>query len=77
MYALLSGTSPFYWANEDEMACVVACQNVRFPGKRFAAVSERGMDLLRRMLEREPTRRIRAEAALRHAWFADLECRSE
>jgi serine/threonine protein kinase len=73
MYALLTGTSPFYWASEEEMACIVVHQSVVFPKKLFSEVSENGMDLLHKLLEKDPMNRISAEEALEHPWFSDTD----
>jgi hypothetical protein len=53
MYSLLTGTSPFYWASENEMGCVVTTQAVPFPTKLFANVSDTGLDLLKKLLEKD------------------------
>lgn len=44
--------------------------NISFPGKEWEAISENAKDLLRKMLDPDPDRRIQADDALKHNWIS-------
>eukprot|EP00360_Condylostoma_magnum_P001745 CAMPEP_0168313880 /NCGR_PEP_ID=MMETSP0210-20121227/5109_1 /TAXON_ID=40633 /ORGANISM="Condylostoma magnum, Strain COL2" /LENGTH=57 /DNA_ID=CAMNT_0008276331 /DNA_START=686 /DNA_END=859 /DNA_ORIENTATION=- len=44
---------------------------VRFRGERWANISKAGKDLIRKLLDPEPSTRISASGALMHSWFED------
>jgi serine/threonine protein kinase len=68
---------PFYWASEQELGCVIMHQKVMFPKKLFGELSDECMDLLKKMLEKEPGVRITAGTALEHSWFAQEQSKPE
>jgi len=81
MYFLLFGLPPFYSNKEDEGECddeifdSVLEGNITFPdGKQ---ISELGKDLLFRLLEKDPTKRITAEEVLLHPWIKSSQKQSE
>ena len=49
----------------------------RYEGKKLKAMlprlSKAGLDLLERMLQSDPQKRITAKDAMRHAYFSDLQ----
>jgi serine/threonine protein kinase len=71
MYALLTGTAPFYWAGEKEMGCLVQQQPILYPRQQFGAFSDGCMDLLKRMLEKDRDVRITTAVAMAHSWLAN------
>jgi calcium-dependent protein kinase len=73
MYALLTGRFPFYWANEKEIGSVVLTYDVPFPQKVTMLMSANCLNLLKRLLTKDPAVRITAFDALRHDWFRQYE----
>ncbi|XP_047940224.1 mitogen-activated protein kinase 13-like [Salvia hispanica] len=45
--------------------------NLRFPSKIFRSVSPEAKDLLRKMIYRDPSRRLSAEQVLMHPWIVN------
>lgn len=81
MYFLLFGVPPFYSNKEDEEECddeivdSVLEANVTIPdGKQISIL---GKDLLLRLLEKEPTKRITADEVLLHPWIKLSQKQSE
>jgi len=81
MYFLIFGVPPFYSNKEDEEECddeifdSVLEANVTFPeGKQ---ISDLAKDLLLRLLEKDPTKRITAEEVLMHPWTKSGQKQSE
>ncbi|KAJ6853894.1 phosphoenolpyruvate carboxylase kinase 1 [Iris pallida] len=64
LYAMLSGTVPFYGDSAAEVFDKVLRGNLRFPSALFREVSPAAKDLLRRMLCRDASRRLSAEQVL-------------
>ena len=75
-YILLSGVVPFYGKSYEEIVKrnSEAVINFSFPGS--GSMREATLDLLRRMLERDPMNRISARDALLHPCFQSLLSRS-
>jgi len=76
MYFLLFGVPPFYSNKEDEEECddeifdSVMEANVTFPEDK--PISVLAKDLLLRLLEKDPTKRITADEVLMHGWIFSL-----
>jgi len=73
LYFLLFGVPPFYSEkededeNEDEIFDSVLEGTVRFPENTF--ISDSAKDLIMKLLEKDPSRRITSEGALCHDWI--------
>eukprot|EP01118_Nematostelium_gracile_P002318 TRINITY_DN1254_c0_g1_i3.p1 TRINITY_DN1254_c0_g1~~TRINITY_DN1254_c0_g1_i3.p1 ORF type:complete len:304 (-),score=59.35 TRINITY_DN1254_c0_g1_i3:174-1085(-) len=73
LYFLLYGVPPFYSNKEDEEECEdeifdsVIEANVTFPEHKN--ISNQAKDLILRLLEKDPTRRLTAEEVLVHPWI--------
>ncbi|OHT04988.1 CAMK family protein kinase [Tritrichomonas foetus] len=69
MYVTLSGQSPF--SNDDPYEMVYQIINgiYDFDDPAFDEISEEAKDLIRCMMQKDPSRRITIEAALMHPWF--------
>lgn len=64
LFEMLYGYSPFYPPSN----CVF--ESLEFPcHKRYAHISAEAKDLIQRMTEKDPSKRISADEALRHPWF--------
>ncbi|CAI5991204.1 unnamed protein product [Closterium sp. NIES-65] len=70
LYVLISGVPPF-WARTDA-GIMKAIKEAKpcFKGEAWRDVSLEGVDLIRRMLTRDPKKRLTARAALEHSWFS-------
>ncbi|CAI5474731.1 unnamed protein product [Closterium sp. Yama58-4] len=70
LYVLLSGVPPF-WARTDA-GIMKAIKEAKpcFKGEAWRDISLEGVDLIRRMLTRDPKKRLTARAALEHSWFS-------
>ncbi|KAF7805235.1 phosphoenolpyruvate carboxylase kinase [Senna tora] len=69
LYIMLSGTPPFYGESAQDIFEAVLRANLRFPSRLFRSVSSAAKDLMRKMICRDPSRRLSAEQALRHPWI--------
>ncbi|KAK7258633.1 hypothetical protein RIF29_24214 [Crotalaria pallida] len=69
MYIMLGGIPPFFGDTASQIFESVVRGNLRFPTKIFRNVSSSAKDLMRKMICRDPSRRISAEQALRHPWI--------
>lgn len=69
LYVLLSGYEPFYGETEKELVKDNKECKVDYPESDWKTVSIEGQDLVEKMLQRDPTRRITAIAALSHPWI--------
>jgi len=72
LYAMLSGIPPFYGDSTEEIFEAVLRSNLRFPTTNFRSVSSSAKDLLRKMICRDPSRRISAHQALSKFLFLSL-----
>jgi len=77
LYIMLCGFPPFSEPDsddeggEDMVECITAGRYTFAPGTAWDAVSDSAKDLVRRLLEVDPTQRITASAALSHRWFSE------
>jgi calcium-dependent protein kinase len=70
LYILLCGHPPFDGTNKDLFKIIKAFQ-VSFESRRWEKVSENAKDLLKKLLENDPTKRISAAEACMHPWITD------
>ncbi|KAK3010548.1 hypothetical protein RJ639_011159 [Escallonia herrerae] len=68
LYVMLAGVPPFYGETPAETFEAVLRGNLRFPTRIFRSVSPEAKDLLRKMLCKDPSRRLSADQVLRHPW---------
>ncbi|ONK54798.1 uncharacterized protein A4U43_UnF11210 [Asparagus officinalis] len=73
MYVMLGGVYPFVGEDVGEVFSAVLRGNLRFPTRIFGGVSREAKDLMRKMMCRDPERRLSAEAVLRHPWIKSFE----
>ena len=71
MYVLLSGQFPFFGKNDEEIEKKILSGKFTFKDKYFKNVSEKAKDLIRKCLIYDKNKRITAEEALKHQFFAD------
>ena len=71
MYVLLSGHFPFIGKTEDEITKKILSGKFTFNKKYFSNVSDKAKDLIKKCLVYNKNKRITAEEALKHEFFAD------
>lgn len=69
LYMLLSGSPPFAGRTPEQVYVAVGAEEATYPEKRFAHLSPLCMDFLRRLLVKDPTRRMTTAEALSHPYI--------
>lgn len=70
MYVLLCGYEPFSFVDsEKELIKKNEEAKVPYPSEDWASISIEGRDLVEKMLERDPSKRIDPKKALEHPWI--------
>ena len=71
MYVLLNGEFPFFGKTEEQIKKKILSGKFNFNNKHFSKVSEKAKDLIKKCLTYDKNKRITAEEALKHEFFAD------
>ncbi|KDP29499.1 hypothetical protein JCGZ_19338 [Jatropha curcas] len=71
VYILLCGVPPFWAETEQGIFDQVLHGDLDFSSEPWPSISEGAKDLVRRMLARDPRRRITAHEVLRHPWVQE------
>ncbi|KAL0730629.1 hypothetical protein Bca4012_026722 [Brassica carinata] len=69
LYILLSGVPPFWAENEKGIFDEVVKGEIDFVSQPWPSISESAKDLVRKMLTKDPRRRITAAQVLEHPWI--------
>lgn len=69
MHQLLVGELPFIGESTPEVLKSIIEDQLDLTGEKWTAISEDAKDLLRKLLEKNPFKRISAKGALKHAWI--------
>jgi calcium-dependent protein kinase len=69
LYILLCGSPPFYGENEDEIFTKILFWNYSFKQSIWEDISNEAKDLINKLLELNPIKRLSAKEALEHKWF--------
>eukprot|EP01017_Pseudomicrothorax_dubius_P049167 TRINITY_DN9100_c0_g1_i2.p1 TRINITY_DN9100_c0_g1~~TRINITY_DN9100_c0_g1_i2.p1 ORF type:complete len:619 (-),score=149.59 TRINITY_DN9100_c0_g1_i2:61-1917(-) len=76
-YRMLTGLSPFYAKDHKVILEKNKIGVIDFGLPVFKFISKEAFELLQRLLEKDPTKRLTAQQALRHDFFLDLESNFE
>ena len=69
LYILLCGYAPFYGDTDEDIYKEVLKGEYDFPKEEWSQVSEEAKNLVKKMIEKDPTKRISALDALQDPWF--------
>ncbi|XP_019153837.1 PREDICTED: calcium-dependent protein kinase 26-like [Ipomoea nil] len=70
-YILLSGVPPFWGETEQDIFEAVVNGDLDFKSEPWAKISESAKDVVRKMLDRDPKKRLTAHDVLCHPWVQD------
>ncbi|CAB9508138.1 MAP kinase-activated protein kinase 2 (Fragment) [Seminavis robusta] len=68
-YVMLCGYEPFYGETDEELVAANKAARVDFPDNDWRNVSSEAKDLVKRMMEPDPRRRLSAREVLSHPWI--------
>ena len=70
-YLLLSGDTPFNGKNRQQLFRRISCDDPPFPDEKWGKVSFDALNFVRKLLEKDPAKRLSAKEALSHPWLRD------
>lgn len=70
MYILLSGISPFYYADEDQVLISVQTNQWSFDEDAFENITREAKDFIKKCFVRAPEMRMNSKSALEHPWLS-------
>lgn len=71
LYILLSGLPPFWAPTDDGIFAAIREAKPNLHSGAWGGVSDDAKDLVHRMLNKDPARRLTTEQVLRHRWFQE------
>jgi calcium-dependent protein kinase len=77
MYILLSAYAPFNAPSDPEILEKIKIGHYDLSSSPWPKISSLAKDLIKKLLEKDVNKRISAEEALRHPWFANLNTRQK
>ncbi|CAI7800154.1 unnamed protein product [Closterium sp. NIES-53] len=72
LYVMLSGIPPFWESTNRSLEQAIRSKKVSFKHWKWVDVSAEAKELITRMLEKDPSKRITAQEALEHPWITKL-----
>lgn len=73
LYILLVGYPPFWHDNQAELFEQIKRGQFEFPSPEWDSVTSAAKDLIRKMLDPQPDKRLTAEGVLQHPWIANRD----
>lgn len=77
LYIVMSGSMPFYGQNENETLAMVRKADFDMSGHPWEYVSDEAKDLIRNLIQKDPSKRLTAEEALKHEWIKQTHSSTE
>lgn len=74
-YLLLSGDTPFNGKNRQQLFRRISCDDPPFPDEKWDKISYEALDFVRKLLDKDPAKRLSAKQALSHLWLRGTENR--
>lgn len=71
LYILLSGLPPFWAPNDEGIFAAIRETKPNLHSGAWGSVSDDAKDLVHRILDKDPGRRLTIEEILRHRWFQE------
>jgi len=71
-YVLLCGGLPFFDRDEIELMNKIVSKPVTFTSKRWDKVSKEAQDFIKKLLEKNPKKRLTIEQAMAHPWMSTI-----
>ena len=68
-YMLLCGAPPFYGDSSEQIHEMIRTREASYPAKRLGHVTDISIDFLKRLLTKDPNKRISMEDALNHPFI--------
>ena len=72
-YLILCGETPFNGKNRQQLFRRISCDDPTFPNDKWGHISDEAVDFVRRLLIKDPAKRLSANEALRHRWLVDIK----
>ena len=72
MYILLCGYPPYDGEDDDDIMKSIINDNYEFPEEEWESITPSAKELISRMLEKDPAKRITPQEAIVHPWFISL-----
>ena len=69
LYLLLTGSVPFDGENDEEIWKKIISEEINYSSSKFKSLSKESKDLLKKLLVKNPDKRISASEALEHIWI--------
>jgi calcium/calmodulin-dependent protein kinase I len=69
LYILLCGFPPFYDDDNDKLFEMIAKGKVEFPSPYWDNISDPAKDLIKKLLNVDPEKRLKSDAVLSHPWM--------
>ncbi|MCQ2816043.1 MAG: protein kinase [archaeon] len=73
LYILLCGYPPFNGSSNNEIYNAIKYSNLIFNEEEWKDVSKEAIDLIKKMLEKDPNKRPSTEQCLKHKWFSMMQ----
>jgi serine/threonine protein kinase len=67
-YLLLCGDTPFNGKNRQQLFRKISCDEPTFPDDKWGHVSDEAVEFVRKLLTKDPAKRLSAAQALQHRW---------
>lgn len=70
-YLMLCGDTPFNGKNRQQLFRRISCDEPTFPDDKWGHISDEAVEFVRKLLTKDPSKRLSAAGALQHRWLAN------